>query len=133
VFDGAYAGLLHNATVGSNNWSVDIEDRWQNPGDVTDVPRISDNLDTNVNSYSTRFLTKSDYLSLNNVKIGYTIPKTFLQSSGVKDINVSLSGDNLFLLSNRKGFNPSTSETGATSIYTYSPLSTVTLGLRVKF
>lgn len=132
-YDGAYASLMHNSTVGSNNWSVDIEDRWQNPGDVTDVPRLSDGLDTNGNSFSTRFLTKSDYISLNNVRIGYTIPKAFFQSSGVDDINVSVSGDNLFLLSSRKGFNPSTSETGASNRYTYSPLSTITLGLRVKF
>ena len=133
AYDQSYASLMHNSTAGSNNWSTDILDRWQNPGDVTDVPRISDNQDTNGNSFSTRFLTKSDYLSLNNVRVGYTIPKTFLKASGVETVNISLSADNLFTLSNRKGFNPTTSEDGSTDRYTYAPLSNITLGLRVKF
>ena len=44
-----------------------------------------------------------------------------------------VSGDNLFLLSTRKGFDPRIAETGANSVYNYSLLSTVTLGVRVKF
>ncbi|MCM5661735.1 hypothetical protein [Galbibacter mesophilus] len=44
-----------------------------------------------------------------------------------------LSGDNLMLLSERDGFNPTTSETGTSDWYNYAPLSTVTFGIRAKF
>jgi hypothetical protein len=39
-YDGAYAQLMHSGLIGSNNWSTDIYNRWQKPGDITDVPRI---------------------------------------------------------------------------------------------
>ncbi|MEZ5103623.1 MAG: SusC/RagA family TonB-linked outer membrane protein [Draconibacterium sp.] len=132
-YDAAYALLMNNDAVGGNNWSTDIYGRWQKPGDITNVPRLSSNTDKNVISSSTRFLTKSDYLNLNNLKIGYTVPNDVTERVGISSLNVFISGDNLFLLSARNGFNPSTSETGTTSTYRYSPLSTYTVGLRVRF
>jgi TonB-linked SusC/RagA family outer membrane protein len=133
AYDGAYGILMHNDVVGGNNWHTDIFDRWQNPGDITNVPRLSSNYDTNVRSASTRFLTKSDFLSLNNVRIGYTVPATMVQKLKMSSLNIFVSGDNLFLLSARDGFNPSTHEAGTSDMYRYSPLSTYTLGLRVQF
>lgn len=134
-YDGAYAGLMHNGQVGGNNWSTDILNRWQKPGDITDVPRISSNYsaDINFNSRSSRFLTKSDYLALNNIRLGYSLPQTYVKAIGLSGFNIFVSGDNLWIATKRKGFNPSTSETGATSTYTYSPLSTITFGAKINF
>ncbi|MGJ1414792.1 SusC/RagA family TonB-linked outer membrane protein [Sphingobacterium multivorum] len=135
AYDYAYAGLMGNGYLGSNNWSTDILKRWQKEGDITDVPRISNNhkLDPNVNSRSTRFLTKANYLSLNNVRLGYTFKQAFVEKAGLSNLNLWVSGDNLWLGSARKGFNPSASENGNTDTYSYSPLSTVSVGLRAKF
>ncbi|WP_414000288.1 SusC/RagA family TonB-linked outer membrane protein [Flavobacterium sp. W1B] len=132
-YDGAYAGLMGSGQAGSNNWHVDIQDRWQNPGDITNVPRLSNGNDPNVTSSSTRFLTKSDYISLNNVRLGYTLPKQFVTKIGLSSLNFYVSGDNLWLNSKRDGFNPSTSEAGSSDTYRYSPLSTISYGVRVKF
>jgi len=132
-YDAAYANLMHNREIGNSNWHTDILDRWQEPGDITNVPKLSSNYNTNVNSSSTRFIEKSDFLALNNVSLGYRVPKTFVEKMGLSSVNVSLTGDNLFLLSARDGFNPSTAESGESNQYRYSPLSTFTLGLRVKF
>jgi hypothetical protein len=133
-YDYAYAGLMNNDVIGSNNWSTDIRNRWQKAGDVTDVPRLSSGLDLNVNSTSTRFLTKANYLALNNVRLGYTLPSNLLQRTGViESVTFFVSGDNLWLHSARKGFNPSTAESGSSDTYRYSPLSTVTFGLKARF
>lgn len=134
-YDGAYAGLMSNGTIGGNNWSTDIRDRWQNPGDITDTPRLTSNRggDTNYNSRSSRFLTKSDYLVLNNVTFGYNVPQIFLDNMGITGLQLSVSGDNLWINTKRKGFNPSTSETGASDTYRYSPLSTITFGAKFNF
>ena len=132
-YDFVYARLMHNDMVGSNNWHTDILNRWQEPGDITDVPRLSNNADINVSSASTRFLTKSDFLSLNNVRLGYTVPAAYTENIGVSNLSIYVSGDNLMLLSERDGFNPSVSEAGESDWYTYSPLSTVTAGVKVKF
>ena len=103
------------------------------PGDATDVPRLDGNFTSNVNSTSTRFLTKADYLNLNNVRLGYSFTQDQLKSNFLKGIDLWVSGDNLMLLSARDGFNPQTAETGGSNTYRYQPLSTVTSGVRIKF
>jgi len=132
-YDAAYAVLMNNDLIGGNNWHKDILNRWQSDGDVTDVPRLSNNRDANVNSSSTRFLTKSNYLLLNNVRLAYNIPSGILDNVGMKNASVWVSGDNLWLKSERAGFNPSTDEAGTSDMYRYSPLSTFSAGLRVTF
>jgi hypothetical protein len=133
AYDFKYSRLMDNDNVGANNWSTDILGRWQKPGDITDIPRLSSGYDTNVASASTRFITSSDYLTLNNVRIGYTVPTNFTNRIGISSVNIFATGDNLFMLSARKGFNPSTSEAGTSGWYIYAPLTTYTVGLRVKF
>jgi hypothetical protein len=133
-YDYAYASLMNNDLVGGNNWSTDIRKRWQKEGDITNVPRISDEADPNVNSLSSRFITEASYLVLNNVRLAYSIPEKLLKNQNVaKQITVFVSGDNLWLHSARNGFNPSTAESGASDIYRYSPLSTISVGLNAKF
>ncbi|MCL5246889.1 SusC/RagA family TonB-linked outer membrane protein [Cellulophaga sp. 20_2_10] len=133
AYDGAYAGLMSNDQIGSGNYHVDIRDSWKQPGDVTDVPKLISNVNTQVNSASSRFIRSTDYFALNNVRLGYTLPSKFLEKSGLSGVNLWVSGDNLFLLSSKKGFNPMSSETGVSSVYRYAPLSTVTAGIRLKF
>jgi TonB-linked SusC/RagA family outer membrane protein len=136
AYDGTYAVLMGNGAVGGNNWHKDIAGRWQKPGDVTDIPRLSNEVDANdiyVNGRSTRFLTKADYLSINNIRLGYNVPAKFLKQIGLADLSFFVSGDNLWLFTKRKGFNPAASEFGTSDYYQYTPLSTVTGGVRVKF
>lgn len=133
AYDGAYAGLMHSGYAGSNNWHTDIANRWQAAGDITDVPRLSNNKDPNVTSVSTRFLTKANYLLLNNIRLTYNFTEKLLAPIGLTGLGIWVSGDNLWQHSNRKGFNPASSETGSSNTYRYSPLSTFTAGLRAKF
>lgn len=134
AYDGAYATLMSSGAIGGNNWHTDIRKRWQKAGDITDVPRLSNNQDANVNAASTRFLTKANYLALNNIRLGYTLPANLTQRLGVIDAaSLFVSGDNLWLYSARRGFNPSTAETGGSDMYRYSPLSTITFGCKIKF
>ncbi len=138
AYDYVYAGLMTNTNVGGNNWHEDILNRWQQPGDVTDVPRLSNDYDANVSSLSTRFLTKASYLALNNVRLSYTLPSTYATNWGLGGLSVWVSGDNLYIRTAREGLNPSTAEAGSSnetnsqSRYQYSPLSTLTAGVRIK-
>ncbi len=133
-YDYLYAGLMANGLIGGNNWSTDIRNRWQKPGDITNVPRLSNNSDANVSSLSSRFITKADYLSLNNIRLTYNLPSVLIQRlPGIQQASLWVLGDNLWLLSARNGYNPSTDEAGSTDTYRYSPLSTITVGARLKF
>ena len=132
-YDAQYANLMTNGKVGGSSYHSDMQDRWMQPGDINDVPRLYSNENVQVVSTSTRFLQSSDYLSLNNVRLGYTVPSQFLGKTGFSSVNLWVSGDNLFLLSSREGYNPTTSLTGESGRYTYNPISNYTLGVRVKF
>ncbi|WP_456378433.1 SusC/RagA family TonB-linked outer membrane protein [Lutibacter sp.] len=132
-YDFQYSTLMSNGKVGSSSYSVDMRDRWMEPGDITAVPRLYSNENTTVVSTSTRFLQSSDYLSLNNIRLGYNLPSEILTKLGLSSINLWVSGDNLFLLTSRTGYNPTTSLTGTSDRYTYQPISNYTLGVRIKF
>ncbi len=90
-------------------------------------------IDANQNARSSRFLVKSDYLALNNIRLGYNLPQDFVKAIGLTGFNLFVSGDNLWIATKRKGFNPSVSETGASSTYAYAPLSTITFGAKINF
>jgi TonB-linked SusC/RagA family outer membrane protein len=135
VYDSGYSQLMDSSKlIGANNWHTDILSAWKQPGDVTDVPRLTSGLGTDANyvSTSTRFLTKGDYLSLNNLKIGYTLPQNFISKMKLSKVSMYLSGDNLLIFSKRKGLNPTTLvSTTNTGIYT--PMTTFSFGTKVEF
>jgi hypothetical protein len=120
--------------IGANNWHKDIANAWQQPGDVTDVPRLTSafGTDANFNSTSTRFLTKADYLSLNNLKIGYTLPEKFTNKLMISKFNMYVSGDNLMMLSSRNGLNPTTLISSSNSGI-YMPMTTFSFGTKIEF
>ena len=132
-YDSQYANLMTNGKVGGSSYHNDMKDRWMQPGDINDVPRLYSNENVQVVSSSTRFLQSTDYLALNNARLGYQVPSQFLAKTGFSSVNFWVSGDNLFLLSSRQGYNPTTSLTGQSGRYTYNPISNYTLGVRVKF
>lgn len=132
-YDFVYSRLMHNDQAGSNNWHTDIRNSWKNPGDVTDVPRLSNNYDQDAASASTRFLLKSDYLNLSNVNLSYSVPKNIVDNLGLTKFDIFVNGTNLMMINKRKGFNPTTSESGSSDWYNYEPLSTITGGISVTF
>lgn len=46
ALDYVYRSAMGNHTPGQMNWHKDIEARWQKPGDVTNVPRLTAGYDT---------------------------------------------------------------------------------------
>ena len=132
AYDSAYASLMSNNYPGVNNFHIDIRNRWMKSGDTSDIPRQDSRYQVQQNATSTRFLTKSDFIALNNIRLGYNVPKTFVNKYGIQQADLYVTGDNLWLASKRQGFNPATSITGGSSIYRYNPLSTIVFGLNVK-
>lgn len=134
AYDAQYGELMSDRFgAAGNNFHSDIAQRWQRPGDITDVPALTDNAFTNGTSTSTRFLTSTDYLALNNALIGYTFDQDLIGRTGLDRLNIFVSGDNLFMKTARDGFLPNTSESGNSGRRLYAPLTTVTLGVRAKF
>ncbi|XP_060149167.1 tonB-dependent receptor P39-like [Globicephala melas] len=132
-YDNIYANLMNNGQVGNRNWHVDMRNSWKGVGDETDVPRMTNGLDPTVNNLSTRFLTSNSFLNLANVRLAYNLPKGLVSKVNMTNANIWVSGDNLLLLSARKGYNPATSMTGASDELRYAPLSTLSAGISLSF
>ena len=92
---------------------------------------LSDNANY-ASATSTRFLTSSDYLSINNITIGYTLPKQIVNKLGLTKLRIYFAGDNLAVFSARKGLDPRQSYTTATS-GTYSAIRTLSGGVSLAF
>lgn len=133
AIDYVYATLMGDHSAGARNWHKDIENRWQKPGDVTDVPRLTAGYDLYTNAISTRFLTSRSYLNLANARIGYTLPKEWMTKAKIKSLSVYVTGDNLFMLSARDGFVSMASVSGDSERSQYAPLSTIMGGVKIVF
>ena len=143
-YDSAYATLMHSNRAGETNWHQDIENRWteeigNNWNNMSAeersqvIPRLSNGQDDYANTSSTRFLISSNYLTLSNVRVGYSFPKKWMEKAHLNSLSVFVSGDNLFCLSARKGYIPMASFSGGSSTYSYSPLSTIMGGIKISF
>ena len=97
-YDRAYQAYMHNGNSGmqGTNWSTDIRKAWTPDNRYTDVPRLSAS-DASYQQDSSRFLVSSDYLSLNNITLGYTIPKRLTSKLGLSHCRVYLTADNVAL------------------------------------
>lgn len=94
-----------------------VKDRWRQPGDVTDVPRLAVDGTSAYNGasfYSDRFIYKNDYLRLRNITLGYNVPRVLLSKIGMNNVRIYLTGDNLLTFGNaaQKGTDPEMNITG---------------------
>ncbi|MBC2845545.1 SusC/RagA family TonB-linked outer membrane protein [Winogradskyella flava] len=90
------------------NYGTRVLRRWQNPGDITDVPRFRFGSNIN-NEISSRYIEDASYLRLRNVTVGYTIPSKWINKSGngfIKKFRIYVQGQNLLTLTNYTGLDP---------------------------
>ncbi len=133
IYDNTYASLMHNATSSNNgrNYHTDMLNRWTTPGQVTDVPRINA-ADQYTAATSDRFFISSNYLSINNITLGYTLPTKLTKSIGLESVRIYGAAENVALFSCRRGLDPRQSFATSNSS-TYSPIRTISGGVRVQF
>lgn len=140
-YDGTYQELMHTGKQLGRNWSLDILDAWTPENTDTDIPRIS-SADDHDQKNSSRFLVSSNFLSLNNLTLGYTLPAKLTRKFQVNKLRIYVAGDNLAILSARKGFDPrQTQNSFATGVaistssgnYVYSQLKVISGGLSISF
>jgi TonB-linked SusC/RagA family outer membrane protein len=134
AYDDIYRITMNSAmAVGNGNYHTDIAKRWQNPGDVTDVPRLTAELDNDVDGRHSRWLIDASYLGLSNARLGYSLPERWSKRLLMENVNFNITGNNLFMLTQRKGFYPSGTWTGTSNDYQYMPLSSVSIGIKATF
>ena len=138
-YDGTYQSLMHTDSSVGSAWHKDVLDSWSSSNPDSDIPRLDG--DTSIGqSPVDRFLISSDYLSINNVTVGYTFPEKWMSKLKIAGLRVYFAADNLAVASARKGVDPRysiglgsfTSGSGLNS-GAYSAMRTLTGGLTLTF
>ncbi len=104
VYNGVYRDLMG---LQYSNGSVDALNFWTPTNTATNVPRPVIG-DPNANNRdSDRFVENGTYLRMQNFQLGYNVPTSVLNKiKGISNLRLYVSGQNVFLISGYKGFDP---------------------------
>lgn len=133
VFNGLYRNLM---TEQYGNSSVDALNFWTPTNTNTNVPRPIIG-DPNGNARdSNRFIESGDYIKLQTMEVGYTIPVP--KDIFIEKARVYVNGQNLLIISNYRGYDPDFNYNDGLFSRGYDAGSfpnprTVSLGVEVKF
>ena len=138
-YDGTYQSMMLTQASAGNAIHKDLLNAWTPENTNTDVPRLDGDYSV-AQSAVDRFFVSSNYLSLNNVTLGYTFPKRWTEKLDIAGLRIYVSGDNLAVLTARKGVDPRfslglgsfTSGSGLNS-GAYSTMRNVTAGISLTF
>lgn len=129
ILDYTYRSLMSVEAKGSA-MHKDMLNAWTPENKNTDVPRLNAS-DLYTNRLTDRFLTSSDYLSLQNITFGYTLPKQLTRKFQVDNIRLYFVADNVALWTARKGLDPRQGYVSADNVY--SPIRTISGGISLSF
>jgi TonB-linked SusC/RagA family outer membrane protein len=114
--------MVHGGTQANIGFLPRQLDRWQNPGDQTDIPRLTtysgnptenggaaNNYGGNVASLSSRYLEDGSFLRLKTLTFGYTFPSAVARKIGMNKLRIYAQGTNVFTFTNYGGLDPEVS------------------------
>ncbi|MBC7886541.1 MAG: SusC/RagA family TonB-linked outer membrane protein, partial [Ferruginibacter sp.] len=93
--------------LGSWNQRREVLARWQKPGDITEVPKVSliegGNAD---NSNSSRYLYDVSFLRLRTISLGYSLPQSILKRAKIVNARLYVAAQNLLTFTEYAGWDP---------------------------
>ena len=138
-YDGTYQALMHTSSSVGTAWHKDVLNSWSEENPDSNIPRLDG--DTSVGQTAVdNYLISSDYLSINNITLGFTFPSQITSDLNISGLRIYVAGDNLAVFSARKGVDPRysmglgsfTSGSGLNS-GSYSAMRTLTAGVSLTF
>lgn len=140
IYNGGGRFQSASADYFDNQTRDQLVDRWQEPGDITDVPEAR-LFGANGTGDSSRYLSDGSYLRLKKVSFGYNLPSNTLETFGLSKARVYLSGVNLLTFTDYDGWDPEVNTDylagGNLSLgndfYSAPQARTVTIGLNIGF
>lgn len=117
------------------NLLAEVNDRWTATNASNEVPSSTGYVSYDVYS---RFIEDGSYLRLKNITLGYTLPDKWMRKIYVNKLRLYASLQNLFCLTNYKGYDPEVSSLSSNLMPSFDygayPRSRVyTFGVELKF
>ncbi|AZQ63991.1 TonB-dependent receptor [Flammeovirga pectinis] len=117
-FFGSYGAKVYNGSKAyayQNKRSAELVNAWQPVNPTSNIPTPRDQAEHyNTRTYSDYFLEDGSYLRIQNITLGYTLPKSWLKSLKVSNFRIYASTQNPFTFTNYSGFDP---EVGSSSVF----------------
>ena len=141
IMNESLRGLLGQ---GFSNNHASILNRWTESGQVTDIPKLYSGQDANMfqtSASNSRFVEKGDFVRIQNIVVGYTVPAAALQSAfngAITNARFFAQVQNPFLFSKYSGLDPEANQySGQLNFgvdWNVAPIiRTYSLGLNVGF
>jgi TonB-linked SusC/RagA family outer membrane protein len=112
----------------------EYEQRWQHPGDHTNVPKIVYHNETHSYDQSSRFLYDGSYIRLRNLKFSYSLPKSASQTLNIDGAKIYIRANNLFTYVPDKALTMDPEVYANGELSQYAPnYKTVTVGINIDF
>ncbi len=122
-----------------DNQTTDQLRRWQNPGDITDVPQAR-LYGANGTGESSRYVSDGSYVRLKTVTLGYNVPSSIVTRMKLTKARIYASAQNLATFTDYKGWDPEVnSDTYASNVnqgidfYSAPQARTITFGINLGF
>ena len=110
-----------------------VLDRWTPENPTNDTPSFVN--PSRTFDFNSRIVEDASFVQLKNARIGYSFPN--LKMNSISSLLVYVSGQNLAMFTNYKGYNPNVNALGTSNVridYNAYPLATIySLGINVKF
>jgi len=140
IYDGEYQAYMQGGSNAGGAYHKDLLNSWSETNKNSNIPRLDTYDIYGGQSAQDRFLVKSNYLCLNNLTVGYTFPRSISSKIAASNLRIYFSGENLFLLTARKGLDPRynlgigsmTSGAGRAG-GSYSARRSITAGVNITF
>ncbi|MBF9238093.1 TonB-dependent receptor [Hymenobacter sp. BT683] len=103
--------LVHGGTQSNIGYLSEQLERWQRPGDATDIPRLTTNAASNnyggvVQNLSDRYLEDGSFVRLRTLTLGYTVPAAAIAKAHLNSLRVYVQAANLFTITPYSGLDP---------------------------
>ena len=89
----------------NNNQAQSVMRRWRKQGDITDIPRVTFNSNSN-NAGSDRFVEDGSYIRMKSITLNYDVPSAFCKKVGVRSAKMYVTGYNLMTFTDYTGQDP---------------------------
>ncbi len=147
LFQGVFGNQVMNGAGGFMSASFDWYDnqtreqlnRWQKPGDITDVPQLRLAYGNGISS-SSRYVYDADYIRLKNVTLAYNLPVSVLRKLKISTAKVYVTGVNLLTFTDYPGWDPEVNtdyragnRNQGSDFYAAPQIKNISVGLNIGF
>ncbi|MEO2058797.1 MAG: TonB-dependent receptor [Mesonia sp.] len=131
--------LQMESMIDSKNQLASVLNRWRQPGDITDIPRVNTEGSTDNSRLSNRYVEDGSYLRFKAVTFSYNFKQNALEKLHLNALKFYVTGENLITLTDYSGFDPQVNAFGGDNAVqgvdfgTYPQTRNVIFGMNVRF